>query len=33
LLPELMIAGPQSLDCIGCGESCIRRNDQGLKFR
>jgi len=33
LLPESMVAGPQSLDRMGCGESCIRRSDQGLKFR
>ena len=33
LLPESMVAGPQSLDRMGCGESYIRRSDQGLKFR
>ena len=33
LFPESMVAGPQSLDRMGYGESCIRRIDQGLKFR
>ena len=31
LFPESMIASPESVDRMGCGESFVRRSDQGIE--